>query len=140
MVVRWAGEAERVPLLLLRDGLPGVTVRLAIPDNLPDYLPLTVIRRVAGSSLVPRFWDGMSLNVQCWSAGDDSRDPFAAASDLADQARKVLWEAWDNQVVTSIGHIVHLRESQGPMEVPDPDLPHLGRYVATYALRIRSAA
>jgi hypothetical protein len=139
-MARWAGEAERVPALLLREALPDVTVRMAIPDNLPEYLPLIVVRRTSGGSLVPRFWDGLSVNVQCWSDATDDLDPVSAASDLADQARRVLWEAWDNQTVTSVGHIVHLRESQGPMEVPDVDLPRLGRYVATYALRIRSAA
>jgi hypothetical protein len=138
-MVRWAGEAERVPLLLLRAGLPGVTVRASIPDGLPDLLPLVVVRRVTGASLAPRFWDGPSINVQCWSDATDDLDPVAAASALADQARKVLWEAWGNQTVTTAGHIVQLRESQGPMEVIDPDLPHLGRYVATYALRIRPA-
>lgn len=139
-MARWAGEAERVPLLLLRAGLPSATVRASIPDNLPSHLPLVVVRRVTGASPAPRFWDGASINVQCWSDATGDRDPVSAASDLADQARKALWEAWDNQIVTVAGHIVQLRESQGPMEVIDPDLPHLGRYVATYALRVRSAA
>lgn len=139
-MVRWAGEGELVPVLLLRAALPDVTVRASIPDNLLSHLPLVVVRRVTGSSPAPRFWDGVSINVQCWSDAVDDRDPVAAASDLADQARKALWEAWDNQTVTASGHIAQLRESQGPMEVIDPDLPHLGRYVATYALRVRSAA
>jgi hypothetical protein len=139
-MVRWAGEAERVPVLLLRAALPDVTVRLAIPDDLTKFLPLIVVRRVTGSSPAPRFWDGPSVNIQCWSDATDELDPVSAASDLADQARRVLWEAWDNQTVTPAGHIVRLRESQGPMEVPDVDLPRLGRYVATYALRVRRAA
>lgn len=139
-MVRWAGEAERVPLLLLRAGLPGVTVRASIPDGLVELLPLVVVRRVTGSSLAPRFWDGPSINVQCWADRTDDRDPVAAASDLADQVRRVLWEAWTAQTVTSAGHIVQLRESQGPMEVVDPDLPRIGRFVASYQLRVRSAA
>lgn len=139
-MVRWAGEAERVPLLLLRAALPAVTVRAKIPDNLTQYLPVIVVRRVAGATRAPRFWDGPSINIQCWSDATAELDPDSAASDLADQVRRVLWEAWQNQTVTSAGHIVQLRESQGPTEVPDVDLPHLGRYVATYALRIRRAA
>jgi hypothetical protein len=103
-------------------------------------LPCVVVRRTSGSSLAPRFWDGPAINVQCWSDATDELDPVAAASALADQCRRVLWEAWDNQLVTPAGHIVQLRESQAPMEVIDPDLPHLGRFIATYALRVRSAA
>ena len=137
---RWAGEAEQVPVLLLRAALPDVTVRSAIPDDLTKFLPLVVVRRVTGASLAPRFWDGASINVQCWSDAIDELDPVSAASDLADQARRVLWEAWQNQTVTSAGHIAQLHESQGPLEVPDVDLPRLGRYVATYALRVRRAA
>lgn len=139
-MARWAGEAERVPVLLLRASLPDVTVRSAIPDDLTKFLPLIVVRRTSGASPAPRFWDGPSINVQCWSDATSGLDPVSAASDLADQARRVLWESWANQTVTSAGHIVQLRESQAPMEVPDIDLPRLGRYVATYALRVRRAA
>jgi hypothetical protein len=139
-MVRWAGEAEQVPVLLLRAALPDVTVRASIPDNLLNYLPLVVVRRVTGSSVAPKFWDGPSINVQCWSDATDDLDPYAAASNLADLCRKALWEAWDDQTVTAAGHIVQLRESQGPMALIDPDLPRLGRYVATYALRVRNAA
>jgi hypothetical protein len=139
-MARWAGEAERVPLLLLRAGLPEVTVRASIPDHLLDFLPLVVVRRATGSSLAPRFWDGPTINVQCWSDATPDRDPYAAASDLADQCRRVLWEAWNSQTVTAAGHIVRLSESQGPMELLDPDLPRIGRYSATYQLRVRNAA
>jgi hypothetical protein len=139
-MARWAGEAEQVPVLLLRAALPDVTIRSGIPDDLTKFLPLIVVRRVAGASVAPRFWDGPSINVQCWSDATTELDPVSAASELADQVRRVLWEAWDNQVVTSAGHIVQLRESQGPMEVPDIDLPRLGRYVATYQLRVRTPA
>jgi hypothetical protein len=137
---RWAGEAELVPVLLLRAALPGVTVRASIPDKVPQYLPLVVVRRTSGSSLAPKFWDGPSVNVQCWSDAADGLDPVRAASALADQCRRALWQAWDDQTVTELGHIVHLRESQAPMEVIDPDLPQLGRFSATYALRVRNAA
>jgi hypothetical protein len=139
-MVGWAGEAEQVPVLLLRAALPDVTVRSAIPDDLTKFLPLIVVRRISGASLAPRFWDGPSVNVQCWSDATDELDPVSAAFQLADQTRRVLWEAWENQTVTSAGHIVQLRESQAPLEVPDVDLPRLGRYVATYALRVRRAA
>lgn len=139
-MVRWAGEAERVPAELLQAALPDVTVRMAIPDSLLNYLPLIVVRRTSGASPAPRFWDGPAINIQCWSDATADLDPVSAASDLADQVRRVLWEAWENQTVTPYGHIVQLHESQGPMEVPDVDLPRLGRYVATYALRIRRPA
>lgn len=136
----WAGEAEQVPVLLLRAALPDVTIRSAIPDDLTRFLPLIVVRRVSGASLAPRFWDGPQVNVQCWSDATDELDPVSAAFALADRVRQVLWEAWSNQTVTPAGHIVQLRESQAPLEVPDVDLPRLGRYVATYALRVRRAA
>jgi len=140
-VTRWAGEGELVPMLLLRQALPEVTVRASIPDNLLTYLPLVVVRRMPTlGSPAPRFWDNVQINVQCWSDATAELDPASAASALSDQCRRVLWEAWDNQTVTAAGSIANLRETQAPMELIDPDLPRLGRYIANYTLRVRNAA
>lgn len=127
---------------LLRGGLgDGVTVMSRIPDHVPQYLPLVVIRRSAGGdSPVPWFYDQPWVNVQCWC--DDNRttgvDAQRAASDLADQVRRILWTAYLNQqIVPGQGWIGLVRESFPPQEVSDPDLPLLGRMTATYELRIR---
>lgn len=124
-----------VLLELLREGLdPGVRVMTRIPDHLPDYIPLVVVRRTGGSSRAPRFFDRYLVNVQAWSSGPD---PSRAAFVLADEVRRVLWDALERQVVTPHGHLVDIRESSAPSELTDPDLPLHGRYTATYELTIR---
>lgn len=130
-----------VLLPLLRAGMPGVNVMSRVPDKVPDFLPLVVCRRTGGSSFAPRFYDQPYINIQCWAAADRDAgvDASRAAHNLADDARRVLWEAWDNQTVVPAGHISWVRESQGPEEISDPDLPHHGRYAATYELLIRRA-
>jgi hypothetical protein len=141
---RFSVDYLDVLLELLREDLtfPGATVMSRNPDHLPDYLPLVVIRRVGGDSPWPEFYDIPWINVQCWC--DDrypDSDSFRAAGDLADDVRRVLWEAWKTQrVVPGKGWIGRIRESTAPQEISDPDRPFLGRYSATYELRIRSAA
>ena len=126
-----------VLLPILRLGLPGVTVRSRTPDPLPDYLPLVVIRRTGGSSDHPRFLDVPWINVQCWSAPTSTKDAARAAHDLADDVRRVLWEAWENQLVVPAGWIRRIREFSAPEEINDLDVPHFGRYAATYEIWIR---
>lgn len=129
-----------VLLALLRAGMPaGTKVMSRAPDDIPGNLPLVVVRRTGGSSPGPRFYDQPYIFIQHWAGPDRAAgiDPSKAAFNLADHVRRVLWEAWEAQTVTSAGHIAWIRESQGPEEFPDADLPHHGRYVATYELRIR---
>jgi hypothetical protein len=138
VVTRFAVEAVDIVLEIIRDALPGVNVRASIPDGVLDFLPLVVVRRIGGSSPYPDFWDDPLINVQNWAAPAGSVDAFRAASDLADQIREALWTAWRTQTVTAGGSIARIRESQGPLEMPDVDLPFLGRFQATYELKLRS--
>lgn len=142
MTTPYAPAALDIIQAILRPALPGVTVRVSIPDNTPDLVPLVVIRRTGGASSWPRFWDRPTLNIQCWADADRVNDIDAsrAAANLADQVRRALWEAFEAQTVTSSGHISRIHESLGPMEIGDADLPHLGRYSATYQIRVRPAA
>lgn len=130
-------------LELLRSELPaGVKVMTRIPDHLPDHVPLVVIRRIGGDSPAPEFYDIPWINVQCWCAEDPVTgiDAFRAAGNLADAVRGVLWTAFrTQQVVPGKGWIGYIRESSAPEEVADTDLPFIGRYAATYELRVRPA-
>lgn len=143
-VQRYSVDYLDVLLELLRTDLtfPGVTVMSRIPDHITEHLPLVVIRRVGGDSTHPWFFDVPWINVQCWC--DDRHpgaDPFRAAGDLADDVRRVLWEAWRTQrVVPDLGWIGYIRESTAPQEISDVDRPFLGRYSATYELRVRPVA
>lgn len=140
---RFTVDVLDVLLGLLRPALPGVTFSQAIPDGVPAVVPLVVIRRTGGDSLAPEFYDSPLINVQCWCKDDKANnvDVSRAASDLADQVRGILWTAYrTQQVVPGLGWIGAIRESSGPLEITDPDLPNHGRYTATYDLRIRSAA
>lgn len=141
---RFAVDVYDVLLELLRGELdPNVKVMTRIPDHITDYLPLVVIRGTGGDSVAPEFFDTPYINTQCWTAPPaNPADPDAsrAASDLCDQVRRVLWTAYrTQQVIAGKGWISSIRESSGPLEIPDIDLPHLGRYVATYELRVRGA-
>lgn len=144
MPARFSVDYLDVLLALLREDLtfPDVTVMTRIPDHLPDFLPLVVLRRVGGDSPWPEFYDVPWINVQCWC--DDrypDSDQYRAAGDLADDVRRVLWAAWSTQrVVPDKGWISWIRESTAPQEIADGDRPFIGRYSATYELRIRSAA
>ena len=139
--MRFAVDDLDVVLALLRDGLDGVTVMSKIPDGLPDHTPLVVAARTGGSSPRPEFYDGPDYTLQCWAAPTRTQpDASRAACDLADQARGVLYRAWRTQrVIPEAGHLVGWQETQGPLEVPDPDLPHFGRFVQTVGLRVRPA-
>jgi hypothetical protein len=141
-MTRFTVDVLDVLLGLLRPALPGVTVFPYIPDGVTTFMPLVVIRRTGGDSLAPEFYDTPLINVQCWCADDrdNNIDASRAASDLADQVRGILWTAYrTQQVVPALGWIGAIRESTGPLEISDPDLPNYGRYSATYDLRIRSA-
>ena len=126
-----------VLLPILRQGLPGVNVFSRVPDPVPDWLPLVVIRRTGGSSDAPTFYDVPWINVQTWSAATQTKDAARAAYDLADDVRRVLWRSWNDQVTTPAGWIRRVRESSAPEEINDPDVPHFGRYQATYEIWIR---
>lgn len=132
-----------VVMELLRQELPDVTVMSKIPDELTRYLPLVVLRRIGGDSAAPEFYDDPWLNIQCWADEDpvNGIDASRAAFNLADAIRGVLWRAFrTQQVVEGYGWIISVRESSAPQEIPDEALPHLGRYSATYELRVRPAA
>lgn len=128
-------------LPLLRDYLParGFTdakVYSRIPDEIDKLVPVVVVRRTAGRTQYPRFTDRPWISTQVWA--DDPVDPFRAASDLIDAVRGVYFTAWDEQIVVpGVGHIVDVRESSGPEELSDPDVPHLGRYQMLHEIRMR---
>lgn len=135
---RYAVDYLDVFLPLLRQQLttPDVKVYSKIPDHLETLVPIVVIRRTAGRSQYPRFTDRPWISTQVWA--DDPVDPFRAASDLIDEVRGVYFKAWDEQIVVpGVGHIVDVRESSGPEEIADPDVPHLGRYQMLHEIRIR---
>jgi hypothetical protein len=128
-----------VLLPVLRDGLPGVTVFSREPDNLPSFVPLVVLRRTGGGSENPDLLDIPFMSVECWAAADADLDAARKAHLLADDVRRVLWTAWRAQTVTAAGWINRVRETSAPEEVPDLLVPQLGRYQATYEIRIRKA-
>ncbi len=141
-MTRFCVDYLDVLLELLREEMPDVTVMTRIPDGLPAFLPLVVIRRVGGDSPAPEFYDEPWMNVQCWCDNDDVNniDAFTAAGILADRVRGVLWTAYRTQrVMAGRGWLVNMRESTAPQEISDPDRPLIGRYAATYELRVRPA-
>ena len=128
-----------VLLPILRQGLVGVNVFSRTPDQVPRFLPLVVLRRTGGGSDHPQFLDIPWINVQCWAAASGGLDAPRVAHNLADDVRRVLWAAWQNQTVTPAGWIRRVRESSAPEEINDPDVPMFARYQATYEIWVRKA-
>lgn len=133
---RFSTDVLTLFLTIVRDAVgPDVNVYTRIPDDLPQHVPMVVIRRTAGRSQSPHFADRPWINTQVWAGGDD---PFRTANELADKVRGALFNAWyDQKVVPGIGWIVDIRESSGPEEISDPDRPHFGRYQMTHEIRVR---
>lgn len=131
-----------VLLALAKAGLgPGVNVYEDIPDHLADHLPAVTISRAGGSSGRPEFASDFFVHVNAWS--DVGPDPFGSAFELSQDVARALYAAQRNQTVaydgpTALGHIAIWRESSGFQRLTDPDLPHIGRYVAVYDLKIRN--
>jgi hypothetical protein len=128
---------QDVILPILRDRLPGVQVMSRVPDGVPDFVPLVVVRRTGGSSDHPWVYDQPWLMFQHWAGPDPGGDAGRNAHDLADDVRRALWEAWYAQQVTPAGWMVWVRESSAPEEINDPDVPMFVRYQATYEIQIR---
>lgn len=114
-------------------------VRTKAPDRVSEVLPLVVLRQTGGSSFAPEFWDQPYVSITNWAAPAADLDARDAARRDADRIRRSLWTAWRQQVTTPAGHLTWVRESQGPLEINDPDLPHVGCFTATYEIRVRRA-
>lgn len=135
-----------VLLELVRQGLgPDVHVYEDIPDRQHAVLPMVSISRAGGASDRPEWVSDFFTHVNCWSevTPEFPDDPFQAAFELSQRTARVLFAAWRNQTVaynsgTPLGHIARWRESSGFQRFTDPDLPHIGRYVGVYDLKIRN--
>lgn len=137
-MVRYTLDGYDIVLELLREGLEaGITVMSRIPDQLPLFVPLVVVRRTGGATRQPKFHTEFHITAQCWVAPTVAGDTSRVVDDLGDQVTKVLHQAWKNQTVTPAGHIAHWREASGWQEISDPDLPNYGRSIATYDLLLR---
>src|SRR5690606_41428112 len=116
---------------------------LVCPDEMASVLLLVLLRRIGGEYAAPELYDVQCQNIQCWADEDpvNGTEASRAAFNLADAIRGVLWRAFrTQQVVEGYGWIISVREASAPQEIPDEALPHLGRYSATYELRVRPAA
>lgn len=134
---RYSADYLGILLHIVREAVgPSVHVFTREPDDLPNYMPCIVIRRTAGASQNPKFFDRPWISTQAYAKGGD--DPILAAELLIDQVRKAYFEAWHNQtVVPDLGWIQDVRESSGPEELLQTDLPHMGRYQMLHEMRIR---
>lgn len=143
MTQRYSIDYLDLFLPLIREQIPrwnpayaDVHVCSRLPDYLDRFLPVVQVTRTAGRTQYPRFTDRPWIRTQVWC--DDPDDPYRAASNLIDAVRGAYFTAWDEQIVVpGVGHIIDVRESSGPEEMSDPDLPHIGRYFMLHEIRIR---
>ena len=121
-----------------RAGLAEAKVFEAMPERLAENLPAVQVSRTGGASDFPRFHSQFWLPISCWSNADGAMDQHQAAFELGNQVARILYLAWERQVVTPYGSITKWRESTGFHRFDDPNLPFAGRYVAVYDLLIRN--
>lgn len=121
-------------------GLREVKVFSDLPDALAQYVPVIKIQRTGGASDQPRFKTQFWMNYQVWSDAEPGTDWDArqSAFELANQVARVLYLAWEQQIVTPYGCLSKWRESTGFRKFDDPELPHISRQVATYDLMVRN--
>lgn len=125
-------DAERLVLALLRPRISSVQFGTAIPDDLASRLPFVVVRRAAGAALDPRFLDQPVVSVDAWHTSKSE------ASDLAEDVRVALLEAWERQTVTEFGHLAYFNEESGPAELRTGEQSDtFFRYQANYSLATR---
>lgn len=128
----------RTELPAYRAGVATANVFEAMPERLAENLPAVQVSRTGGATDHPRFYGEFWLPIQCWSNADGALDQHQAAFELSNQVARILYLAWEWQTVTPYGSILKWRESTGFHRFDDPNLPHAGRYIATYDLLIRN--
>ncbi|MEB3031079.1 hypothetical protein [[Mycobacterium] nativiensis] len=111
-------RVQSVVLPLLRAALPGVEVVSWVHDVDYRTLPMISVRR-AGGTRNPNAPTLHSLPMVELTAV--SADGLVEAEELYDDALDVLFAAHRAQtIVTGVGYIQSLTESQGPTEAPSP--------------------
>lgn len=125
---------------VLAAGLDGAQVFNLWPDDWYARMPLVVARRTPGSAAIdPRFLDAATVDVQTCAADR------AAASLLARQARRALWDACTAQFAddTAGGYLSSFQEISGPAELRTGNdaVVHTDvfRIQATYLVQARPA-
>jgi hypothetical protein len=138
---------EDLMLAVLREGLPGITVKSLISKN--QSFPLVLVRRdpsFGNWSGDTRFLDAARVAVHVFCQDPDGDEDAAI---LSEAVRVVIRDAWLSQkVVPSRGHITRVDLASAPRRVTDwatstgpvqyADLPTgVWRYEATYDIEIR---
>lgn len=115
MVQRRMRRVQAIVLPLLRAELPEVLVTSELPDADLRTYPLLNVRRLGGAS---RLVDGLELaTIEIMAISARGR---AESEDLYLDARQVIWNAVDQQTVTSAGYFHSFRETVGPTPVSSP--------------------
>ncbi|AUG87143.1 hypothetical protein HOS58_gp11 [Streptomyces phage Attoomi] len=127
-------DVDGLVVAALADGLKDATVRVAVPEDWPDRLPLVVARRVPGGSADARGIDVALVDVQ--TLAQDRRE----ASRLARVARVVLADACRSQFRGPDGYLSRFNDVSGPAEIRTGEPaagPDLFRFQATYRVTAR---
>lgn len=127
-------DVDGLVVAALADGLTDATVRVDVPADWPDLLPMVVARRVPGGRTDARGIDVALIDVQALAT--DRRE----ASRLARVARVVLADACRAQHRGPDGYLNRFEDVSGPAEIragsPEPG-PDLFRFQATYRVTAR---
>lgn len=125
--------ADGLVAALLRAALgPTVTVETELSDPL-RRTPYVFVEVVGGDEADARLLGVPLVDIECYAAGNKR-----AAADLAEDVRAALFRAWDEQVVTGLGHLASFRTVTYPHEVRTVGQPaEVYRYTASYALGVR---
>jgi hypothetical protein len=116
VVARPIPRVQEVVLPLLRAGLTGVTIGSWGPDVDKRTYPYINIRRLGGVAVDVALLDRCVIEMTVYS-----RDGIVATENLYLDARKVLWDAVENQtVVSGKGYLHSFFETLGPTQFDSP--------------------
>ena len=106
---------QEVLLPYLRDNLPGVQVVSWVPDIPQRQFPLLNIRRLGGLPKHPRLLDRAVIEMTCYGDVD-----LASTENIFLDARTLVWDLFDKQIVTPKGTISSYFETMGPSQFDSP--------------------
>jgi hypothetical protein len=106
-------DSETLALEIARHYVPEMQFGVTPLENWDDKLPFGVIARVGGKSPDPRYVDQALLSVMVFA------ETRKQASDLARKVQAAFLQAYQDQYLTSVGHISWFQVTKGPVPVRD---------------------
>ena len=115
-VERRMPRVQAVVLSVLREQLgPEVKVGSWVEGVDFRQFPLINVRRLGGIAIDPKRLDRATIELTAYG-----KEGLVQTENLLLDARQVIWDMVENQVVTPKGHLHSFRETMGPTQFDSP--------------------